>query len=333
LREQLPRVGLLREQSREPVSHPRQLVFTELADVRAQRGLDLLGHVRIVEQAMGHDLPPRAIGGERRAAIIVSHRRWPHNPLMSVIVREVPCLGDNYAYLVHRDGRREVVVIDASAAGPVIAALDGADLTPVAVLCTHHHYDHVGGNEELEQRYGTPIYAFRGDRGRVPGQSHDVDHEVPFELAGLDVRPLHVPGHTRGAVAYCIGDGVFTGDTLFVAGCGRLFEGTAEQMAESLLTKLAALPPETRVFCGHEYTVTNLRFAASAEPDNEVVKRKLEWAMAQLDGDRPTVPSTIAEELATNPFMRCSEPTLVERFGPGSPTEVFAALRRAKDAF
>lgn len=252
---------------------------------------------------------------------------------MSLVVVEVPCLGDNYAYLVCRQGRREAVVIDASAAEPVLAALHRERLELAAVLSTHHHFDHVGGNEELRERFGVPVHAFRGDRGRVPAQTHDVDDEATFEVAHLLIRPLHVPGHTRGAVAYCVDDAVFTGDTLFVAGCGRLFEGTADQMAASLTDKLGVLAPETRVFCGHEYTVANLRFAAFVEPDNPAVARKLAWAQEQMDADRPTVPSTIEDELATNPFLRCAEPTIVDRFGPGTLAEVFAALRSAKDAF
>lgn len=252
---------------------------------------------------------------------------------MALKIREVPCLGDNYAYLVHEAGASDAIVVDPSAAGPVLAALDGAGLSLAAVLCTHHHHDHVGGNPALRERYGAPVYAFRGDRGRVPEQTDDVDDETPFVVAGIEVVPLHVPGHTRGALAYLMDDAVFTGDTLFVAGCGRLFEGTAEQMAVSLHHRLAALPPATRVFCGHEYTVSNLRFAAAVEPQSEAVQRKLDWAHEQLDADRPTVPSTIADELAVNPFLRCAEPAIVDRFGPGSPAAVFAALRRAKDAF
>lgn len=248
-------------------------------------------------------------------------------------VREVPCLGDNYAYVVCAPNRVDAIVIDASEAEPVQAALEEAGRSLAGILCTHHHHDHVGGNESLRSHHEAPVYGHRGDRDRIPGQTHDVDDQVPFEVAGLAVRPLHVPGHTRGALAYCIGDAVFTGDTLFVGGCGRLFEGTAEQLAASLTEKLAKLPAATRVFCGHEYTVTNLRFAASVEPGNEAVGRKLAWALERADADRPTVPSTIAEELATNPFLRCAEPALRERFGPGSPTAVFAAVRRAKDRF
>ena len=146
-------------------------------------------------------------------------------------------------------------------------------------------------------------------------------------------RPLHVPGHTTGAVSYCIEDAVFTGDTLFVAGCGRLFEGTPEMMHTSLSGKLARLPEATRVYCGHEYTASNLRFAVHAEPDNEAAHAKLKSALAQREQGEPTVPSTIGSELAVNPFLRCDVPAIRARFPGETPVEVFAAVRRAKDSF
>ncbi len=234
----------------------------------------------------------------------------------------VPCLSDNYAYLVARDGSDEAIVIDPSESEPVIAALEREKLRLVAIVNTHHHHDHVGGNEGLRARYGAlPVYAHASDQGRVPAQTERVEEGKPFTVAGLTLDPLHVPGHTTGAVAYCIEDAVFTGDTLFVAGCGRLFEGTPEMMHRSLSEKLGRLPPATRVYCGHEYTVSNLRFAQHAEPDNQAVKDKLARAQALRERGEPTVPSTIGEELATNPFVRSRS------------VEEFAARRRAKDTF
>jgi len=248
-------------------------------------------------------------------------------------VLPVPCLSDNYAYLVHADGAKEAFVVDPSEAGPVIEAVEREGLRLVAVVNTHHHLDHVGGNEGLHARYGAlPVYAHASDAGRVPGQTELVEEGRPLRVAGLELRPLHVPGHTTGAVAYVVEDAVFTGDTLFIAGCGRLFEGTPQMMVSSL-AKLAALPPETRVLCGHEYTVSNLRFARTVEPENEAISRRLEAAQAARERGEPTVGSTIAEELATNPFLRCAEPAVVERFPGSSPPEVFGAVRRAKDAF
>lgn len=246
----------------------------------------------------------------------------------------VPCLSDNYAYLVVRDGSNEAVVVDPSESGPVIAALEREKLRLAAIVDTHHHHDHVGGNEGLRAHYGdVPVYAHASDRGRVPAQTVDVEEGKSFTVAGLEFRPLHVPGHTTGAVAYVVEDAVFTGDTLFVAGCGRLFEGTPAMMYASLNDKLARLPPETRVFCGHEYTVSNLRFAVHAEPDNAAAAAKLEASKAKRERGEPTVPSTIGEERETNPFLRCDLPSLRERFPGASVVDTFAAVRSAKDTF
>ena len=246
----------------------------------------------------------------------------------------VPCLSDNYAYLVAADGAREAVVVDPSEAEPVIEALEREGLSLIAILNTHHHHDHVGGNEDLLDRFGAmPVYAHASDKGRVPRQTDLVEEGRSFSVAGFTFQPLHVPGHTLGAVSYCVEDAVFTGDTLFVAGCGRLFEGTPEQMHTSLSGKLGKLPPATRVYCGHEYTLSNLRFAASVEPENAAVAAKLAEATATRERGEPTVPSTIGEELAVNPFLRCGEPTVRARFGGDNDVLVFAAVRQAKDNF
>jgi hydroxyacylglutathione hydrolase len=249
-------------------------------------------------------------------------------------VLPVPCLSDNYAYLVTKDGAPDALVVDPSESAPVIEALERAGLTLVAIVNTHHHRDHVGGNEALLAKYGAlPVYAHASDRGRVPGQTHDVNEGVSFEAAGLRLDVLHVPGHTTGAVAYVVEGGVFTGDTLFVAGCGRLFEGTPAMMHESLSGKLGRLPPETRVYCGHEYTVSNLRFAVHAEPDNRAAADKLDRAQAVRALGEATVPSTIGEELATNPFLRVSSPSIAARFPGATEVDVLAAVRKAKDGF
>ena len=246
----------------------------------------------------------------------------------------VPCLSDNYAYLVTADGSDEAFVVDPSEAAPVIAAIEQHRLRLVAIVNTHHHHDHVGGNEELVAKYGAmPVYAHVSDHGRVPGQTVSVEEGKSFRAAGFEIHVLHIPGHTLGAVGYVVEDAVFTGDTLFVGGCGRLFEGTPAQMYESLSGKLGRLPAATRVYCGHEYTVSNLRFAVHAEPDNRAAADKLVVAQAMRERGEPTVPSTIAEELATNPFMRCDEPALAARFPGANAEEVLGAVRKAKDGF
>jgi hydroxyacylglutathione hydrolase len=233
-------------------------------------------------------------------------------------VTPIPCLTDNYAYLVTCDETKRSAIVDPSEAAPVLAAASGARVD--AIWNTHHHWDHVGGNEELVKKLGVgEVCGHASDRGRIAGQTRFLEEGDRFELGRLRVRILHIPGHTTGAVAYVVeGDGVapavFTGDTLFVAGCGRLFEGTSEMMFASL-AKLAALPDETRVYCGHEYTKKNLAFAAHVEPDNADVAR------AARDLRVPSVPSTIAAEKRINPFVR-------------APTAAaLTTLRAAKDRF
>ena len=254
-------------------------------------------------------------------------------------VHLVPCLKDNYAYLVHREGSSDALVVDASEAAPVEAALEKLGLKPVAILTTHHHLDHVGGNVAMLARFpDLRVFGHRSDRGRIPGQSDLLDDGQEFEAAGIGVKALHIPGHTLGAVAYVAEGAAFTGDTLFAAGCGRLFEGTAAQMYESLNLKLGSLPDDTRIYCGHEYTVNNLRFAETLEPDNPDIAKKLTWARAAREKGQPTLPSTLGEERLTNPFLRVAEKDLIAQLKErapqdGSPPAVLAVVRAMKDAF
>jgi hydroxyacylglutathione hydrolase len=256
-----------------------------------------------------------------------------------VEVHLVPCLKDNYCYLLHQPGSTDTVVVDASEEAPVLAALGRLGLNPVAILATHHHLDHVGGNSGLLSRYPElRVFGYRTDRGRIPGQTDYLDDKQEFDLAGIGVKALHIPGHTLGAVAYVAEGAAFTGDTLFAAGCGRLFEGTAAQMYESLNLTLGALPDDTRIYCGHEYTLSNLKFAESLEPNNPEIARKLAWAQAARDKGEPTLPSTMKEERLTNPFLRVAEQDVVakvnERLAQDkSPQAVLAAVRAMKDAF
>lgn len=270
----------------------------------------------------------------------------------------IPCLADNYAYLLVCRETKEAAIIDASEPGPVFRALDqGAgtldsrrdlsipvsreDIRVGAILSTHHHHDHVGGNEEVRSRLSIDrVYGHGSDRGRIPGQTQYLQEGDTFEIGRLKVRAIHIPGHTLGAVAYVVTQEphdpiVFTGDTLFLAGCGRLFEGDPAMMHQSL-QKLAALDPATKVYCGHEYTQANLRFAKHVEPSNAAIDKALELTKELLAEGRPTVPGTIGDELATNPFLRVTSLEIRKTLGipaDASPEVALGAIREAKNTF
>lgn len=242
----------------------------------------------------------------------------------------VPCLRDNYAYLVIENGR--AAVVDPSQADPVLSAIDEAKVELSEIWLTHHHWDHVGGIEPLVEQ--CPIEHVRGskhdaEQGRIPKQTDALSDGDSFDFGGASVDILEIPGHTLGAIAFVSEGNLFSGDTLFVAGCGRVFEGTMAMMSESL-SKLRTLPADTKVWCGHEYTVNNLRFAATVEPSNPDIARALTEALATREAGRFTVPGQLGQELATNPFLRFDEPSLAAGRGPVAS---FTALREAKDEF
>ena len=255
--------------------------------------------------------------------------------LARVTIHPIPCLSDNFAYLIWRDGTREALIVDPSESVPVMRELEERRLSLAGILCTHHHWDHVGGVAELCQSHpGIPVFASDHDVQRINGVTRGIGHQESFDCIGFHFDCLKVPGHTLGALAYCVEDAVFTGDTLFGAGCGRLFEGTPAQMHASLMS-LAALPAHTKVYFGHEYTHANLAFARSIEPQNAAVQARLQRAAAPKNSC--TTPSTIEEERATNPFLRSAEPSVRATLGPNfsqaTEIEVFAEVRRRKDTF
>lgn len=262
-------------------------------------------------------------------------------PRSDLTVLAIPAFKDNYLWLIH-DGVNAAVV-DPGDAEPVLAALAAYKLALTAILLTHHHADHIGGVQQLLEYASVPVFGPRNDG--ISAVTHPLAQGDSIRLRGLELAlsVLDVPGHTLGHIAYVRetpgAHWVFCGDTLFAGGCGRVFEGTPAQMADSL-GKLAALPDDTKVFCAHEYTLANLRFAQAVEPGNAELAKRVEVETAKRARHEPTVPSTIALEKATNPFLRYREPGIVDtlvqqgRLDPGAPpVKAFAALREWKNTF
>lgn len=252
-------------------------------------------------------------------------------------IHHVPCLEDNYAYLIVDEATREAAAVDPVEPEKVIRAADEAGADIKLVLTTHRHWDHAGGNNKMKQLV-PGIKVCGGSLDNVEGCDTKVENGDRFSLgADVNVLALHTPCHTKGHISYFVTGkseevpAVFTGDTLFIAGCGKFFEGTPEQMYESLCVTLGSLPRPTRVFCGHEYTEKNLRFALTVEPENEKISQKLSWAQQQRQANLPTVPSTIDEEFEINPFMRVELPEIQAKVGCHSPTEAIMEIRRMKD--
>ena len=250
----------------------------------------------------------------------------------------VPLLRDNYGYLLVSEPTREALVIDPSESEPILRRLAEEQLILKAVLNTHHHRDHTGGNDGILTQHQVEVYGHKSDAGRIPGLTHGIDEGDEIRIGELSGKVLFIPGHTTGHVAYLFGNNLFCGDTLFTGGCGRIFEGTPEQMHASL-SKLMLLPDDTRVYCGHEYTENNLRFAVTLEPKNFKLISRLERVQALRARGAATVPATLEEEKQTNPFLRWDSKELREtlkRDFPGlasDPVSVFAQVRKLKDQF
>jgi len=248
----------------------------------------------------------------------------------------VPCLKDNYAYLVHEPSTNAVAIVDPSEAPPVFAALETHGLKLTHILNTHHHFDHTGGNLPLKEETGARIIGPKADADRIPGIDEGLGEGDTLTFGAAKARIFDIPAHTKGHIAFWFeaDKAVFTGDTMFAMGCGRLFEGTPAQMWSSL-SKLAALPPDTRVYCGHEYTLSNGRFALTLEPDNAALKKRMIEIERLRAAGAPTIPTTIGLEQETNPFLRPASKELQKTLAleGADLVAVFAETRRRKDVF
>ena len=250
----------------------------------------------------------------------------------SVLVEIVPCLSDNYAYLVKSGD--SCAIVDPSEPRPVREALAKKGWKLTHILNTHHHLDHCGGNLDLKQETGAKVVGPGKDAARIPGLDVGVDEATGWEFDGRKVQVLEVPAHTRGAITFVIDGNAFTGDTLFTLGCGRMFEGDPQMMWTSL-SKLMTLPDDTKVWCGHEYTQSNGRFALTLEPGNAALKARMEDVNAARAAGKPTVPSTMGLEKRTNPFLRPAAAEIRKSLGleQAGDVAVFGEIRARKDKF
>ena len=248
----------------------------------------------------------------------------------------IPCLNDNYSYLIHDEISNTVAIVDPSEFIPCDTIISKNYQKLDFILNTHHHYDHVGGNEELKKKYNSKVLGFENDKNRIPQIDTVLKDNQEFKIGTLNFTTIFIPGHTRGHVAFYFKKErvVFTGDTLFSLGCGRVFEGTYKQMFQSL-NKLKNLPGETKVYCGHEYTFKNLEFCLKFNPNNDFLKKKKDDIKLSLKNKKPTIPSTIADEIKANIFFRVNDPDIKKAINlENSPDiEIFTKLRDLKDNF
>jgi len=251
----------------------------------------------------------------------------------------LPVLKDNYIFLLHNPSTNTAIVVDPAVSEPVVAKLAELGATLIAILNTHHHHDHIGGNQELLRTFpNLVIYGGELDRGRIPHQQVFLKDGDRLDFKGKfgdnSAEVLFIPGHTLAHIGYYFpntGD-LFCGDTLFGGGCGRLFEGTPSQMLNSL-QKLALLPDATQVWCTHEYTISNLRFALTVDPQNPALEARIQAAIITRAQNQPTIPTNIGLENETNPFLRCDRPEIQSKVGYTDPLRVFTKLRVMKDIY
>ena len=237
-------------------------------------------------------------------------------------IQIIPCLQDNYSYLIIDEKNNIACVVDPSEATPIIEYLENNKIKLKFILNTHHHYDHVGGNQKLKEKYSAKIIGYRGDKEKIPEMDILLDNQETWKYQNFEAKIIHIPGHTLGHICFYFykEKSVFTGDTLFSLGCGKIFEGTYSQMFDSLM-KLKALPESTKIFCGHEYTKKNSDFCLAHDINNDKLKAKIHAIDIKLKNGLPTIPSTIKDELECNIFLRSSN------------VETFSKLRDLKDNF
>ena len=252
-----------------------------------------------------------------------------------MIIEIIPCLSDNYSYLIHEKESNTVSIVDPSefkACDEAINKYKKLDF----ILNTHHHTDHVGANLELKKKYNSKIIGSKSDRGRIPGIDIFLIENQKQKIGNLEFEVIFVPGHTKGHIAFFFSKEkiVFTGDTLFSLGCGRVFEGTNEEMFNSL-NKIKKLPLDTKIYCGHEYTKSNLNFCLVYDSKNIFLKKKEIDIQKKINSNQPTIPSTLNQEIKTNIFLRCNDPEIKRTLGlqDSSEVEVFSKLRDLKDSF
>ena len=237
-------------------------------------------------------------------------------------VEIIPCLQDNYSYLIIDESNNTACVIDPSEASPVINFLENKNINLKYILNTHHHFDHIGGNKDLKKKFGSIIVGFREDSNRIPGIDILLKNNQTWKAENFVAKIIHIPGHTTGHICFHFFEEkiAFTGDTLFSLGCGKIFEGTYEQMFSSL-TKIKSLPKETKIYCGHEYTLNNAKFCQKFDPENKNLQKKIQLIKKQIKNGQPTIPSTIRDELDCNIFLRAKD------------LKSFSKLRDLKDNF
>ena len=256
--------------------------------------------------------------------------------MAQLVIEQIPVLNDNYVYLVHETGAGVTGVVDPAVAAPVLERLRARGWKLDWILSTHHHADHTGGNLELKEATGCRVAGAKADEARIPGIDLKLVEGDRFSLGEAGAQVFETPGHTSGHISFWFPDAkaLFCADTLFSLGCGRVFEGSHAQMWNSL-SKLAALPDDTLVYCGHEYTQSNARFALSVDPDNQALKARAAEVERQRAAGQATVPTTIAAERAANPFLRAGDAAIRAKLGmkDSSDAEVFAEIRRRKDSF